>query len=133
MFFRAFALALALGLSSFAQSTPPSASTVAPAEPTNVEAFKKSQLNVVRHGNEVILSWVLPNPTVKQLEIFRNTRDQAPGRTRVGTVRTEPAVFHDILPDDSATYWYWLKITLISGETVNVGAAPTPGGKVWTP
>jgi hypothetical protein len=134
MFFRASALALALSLSASAQSsTQSSASTVAPAEPTNVDAFKKSQLNVVRNGNEVILTWVLPSPTVRQFEIFRNTRDQAPGRVRVGSVRPEPAVFHDVLPDDSATYWYWLKITLISGETVNVGAAPTPGGKVWTP
>jgi hypothetical protein len=133
MFFRASALALALSVSVFAQPSPPSTSAPVSAEPTDVQAFKKSQLNVVRNGNEVILSWVLPNPTVKQLEIFRNTRDQAPGRIRVGAVRTEPAVFHDVLPDDSATYWYWLKLTLVTGEVVNVGAAPTPGGKIWTP
>jgi hypothetical protein len=133
MFFRVSALALVLSLPAFAQSAPPPSSTPAPVEATDVDAFKKSQINVVRNGNEAIISWVLPDAPIRQLEIFRNTRDQAPGRTRAGAVRPAPAVFHDTLPDDDATYWYWLKITLVNGETVNVGPARTPVGKVWTP
>ena len=133
MLLRTPALALALCLSAFAQSAPQSPSAAVAADTTSAEAFRRTRLGVVRNGNEVIISWELPNPTVKGLEIFRNTRDQAPGRTRVATVRTQPNAFHDVLPDDSVTYWYWLKITLLSGETVNVGPVATPDGAVWTP
>lgn len=134
MFPRAIAWALALSSPAFAQ-TPSTVPPPAPA-PTVIgeaEALKGTTLNVARNGNEVIVSWILPKADIKQFEIFRNTRDQAPGRTRAAAVRTDPPVFHDTVADTDTTYWYWLKITLMSGETVNIGPVPTPSPKVWTP
>lgn len=134
MFPRLLAAALALSSTAFAQTSPalPASPPASPAR-TEAELVKSTTLQVARNGNEVIVSWVLPKADIKQFEIFRNTRDQAPGRTRAAAVRTDPPVFHDTVADAQITYWYWLKITLVNGETVNIGPVPTPSAKVWTP
>ena len=126
-------LAAALALQAFAQAAPSIAST-APTEDPTITATRKSELQVARNGKEIIVSWVLPKTTeVKQFEIFRNTRDQAAGRVRAATVRTEPAVYFDAVAETDTTYWYWLKITLKNGQVVNVGPVSTPHPQVWTP
>ncbi len=136
MFPRMIAWALALCAPAFAPltfaaSAPASAAT--PAEIAEAEVVKGTTLTIARNGNEVLVSWLLPKADIKQLEIFRNTRDQAPGRGRVAAVRTEPPVYYDTVAEAETTYWYWLKITLKSGQTVNIGPAPTPAAKVWVP
>ena len=139
MFLRVSALALALCLPALAQSSSAPEPSTAPAQSVGdpaaaeFEAVKKTELNIGRNGDEVIVSWVMPKIEVKGFEIFRNTRDQAPGRTRAATVRAEPPVFFDKVADAETTYWYWLKITLKDGQTVNIGPVRTPDAKVWTP
>lgn len=134
MLLRLSALLAAFALSAFAQPAPPApSSAAAQAADPDVEETRKTALHVARNGNEVIVSWVLPKVEIKQFEIFRNTRDQAQGRTRAAAVRTEPAVYYDSVTDAETTYWYWLKITLKSGQVVNVGPVATPVSKVWTP
>jgi hypothetical protein len=92
------------------------------------------QLHVARNGNEVIVTWVLvPDMDIKQLEIYRNTVKETKGRGRAGAVRATPSIFLDQVPDISVTYWYWLKITLNSGQEINIGPLPTPDATVWTP
>lgn len=91
------------------------------------------QLHVARSGNEVMITWALPPLEIKQFEIFRNTHKDTKGRGRAAAVRTEPAIFLDQVPDLSVTYWYWLKITLASGQVLNVGPVATPDATVWTP
>ncbi len=132
MLIRLLLLASALILPVAAQTAPsaPAPATPPPAQPPPKEAF---QLQVARNDREVILTWTLPKAEIKQFEIMRGIRPEAAGRGRVAAVRTEPAVYYDSVPDSTATYWYWLKITFNGGHIMNVGPVPTPESKVWTP
>ena len=99
-----------------------------------VALLKTSQLHVARNGAEVVVSWDIPaDLAIKGIDVYRNTRDQASGRSRVDFVRPAPAVLRDKVPDAALTYWYWLKIVLVTGETVNIGPVKTPEASVWTP
>ena len=104
--------------------------TFAPSAPAGQEGIK---LHVARSGNDVMVTWELPPIEIKQFEIFRNTHKNPAGRGRAAAVRTEPAVFLDQVPDQTVTYWYWLKITLKDGQIVNIGPVATPDPTVWTP
>lgn len=124
----------AFAASAFAQIPPPvTAPTPAAATPAPAPAPKKMVLEVARTGNEVLLTWTLPEGEVRMLEIMRNTSENAPGRGRVGTTRATVNVFSDTVPDATVTYWYWVKLTRPSGDVVNIGPVATPSAKVWTP
>lgn len=131
MSLRLLALAGLFALPGFAQSVPSAAPSAASS--SSAALIEQCILNVARNGNEVVLSWKLPDADIKQFEIFRNTREQAIGRGRVAAVRIEPAIYYDSVPEPELTYWYWLKITFGSGHVINVGPVTTPAAKVWTP
>lgn len=131
---RHLALLGALAVSAFAQTPPPaSAPTPAPSPAATAPTQKKIVLEVARTGNEVLLTWTLPEGEVRMLEIMRNTTENAQGRGRIGTTRATVNVFSDTVPDTAATYWYWVKITRPSGEIINSNPVATPSAKVWTP
>ncbi len=105
---------------------------VVPAKPGTPEAAQKGTLEVARSGNEILLTWTLPEGEFRTIEIYRNKSEVAAGRERVGSVRTDVRVWHDQVPDQE-TYWYWLKLTRPNGVIVNLGAVATPKAAVWTP
>ena len=105
---------------------------IEPAKPGTPEAAVKGTLEVARSGNEVILTWTLPQGEVRTIEVYRNITNETKGRGRVGAVRTELTVFNDKVPD-AQTYWYWLKLTRPDGTNVNLGPVATPHATVWTP
>jgi hypothetical protein len=105
---------------------------IEPAKPGTPEAAVKGTLEVARSGNEVILTWTLPEGEARALEIYRNTHSDVKGRGRAGSIRADATVFHDKVPDDQ-TYWYWVKITRPNGVIVNLGPVATPSAAVWTP
>lgn len=92
----------------------------APAEP----------LSAVRNGAVVRVSWTLPpsDAGYRAIEIMRNDRSSADGRTRVRAVRAQVTSLEDTVPDPAANYWYWLKLTDADGRLQNIGpvAAPRP-------
>jgi hypothetical protein len=92
-----------------------------------------TRLQVARNSDEVVVTWNLSDLPVKGLDIYRNTSQNTRGRGRLDYVRPTPATFIDKLPDSGATYWYWLKIALTTGESVTIGPVPTPSGFVWSP
>lgn len=105
---------------------------VAPAKPGTPEAAQRGTLEVARSGNEVLLTWTLPEGEIRMIEIYRNKTEVAAGRERVGSVRVDVRTWHDQVPDQE-TYWYWLKLTRPNGVIVNLGAVATPKAAVWTP
>lgn len=113
-------------LSAAAQPAPP-------APVSEVPITKESpKLHVVRNGGEVLLSWELPlSVQARAIEVYRNDTEFVKGRKRVTVTRNDRA--YDILPEAQATYWYWLKILLLDGQTLNVGPVVTPSSTVWTP
>ena len=139
MLARSILVALALALPLAAQPTPsPDAAVPAPAPATTSEddllALKQSaRLHVARNGDEVLLTWELPELRIKGLDIYRNTADSTKGRGRLDFVKAKPSLFTDKVPDPKAVYFYWIKIVLASGETLNVGPVATPSGEVWAP
>lgn len=108
------------------------ASLCAQTSPAIPAAVQKGTLEVARSGNEVLLTWKLPDGEVRSIEIFRNTHSDVKGRGRAGTVRSDVTVFSDRVPDDQI-YWYWIKLMLPNGTHTNIGPVPTPSGAVWTP
>ena len=125
---RLLALFCAFAFPVFAQTT------YVPSAPVGTESSDAMQLFVARSENEVMITWALPkNVEIKSCEIYRNTNAETKGRGRAATVRAEPAVYIDQVADLNVTYWYWLKLTLASGQVVNVGPVPTPAATVWTP
>ncbi len=131
---RILLLAAALALPAAAQ-TPPNTPAPASSAPQTAQVPPASafQLNIARNDREVIVTWVLPEVSIQQLEIMRGIRPEAAGRGRVASVRTSPAVYYDTVPEADTKYWYWLKITLVGGRILNIGPVPTPEAKVWTP
>lgn len=107
-------------------------SYLVPAKPGTPEAATSGTLEVARSGNEVIITWTLPEGEVRTIEIYRNTQAEVKGRGRAGAVRTDVTTFHDKVPDEQ-TYWYWIKLTRPNGVAVNLGPVPTPSATVWQP
>lgn len=100
---------------------------------TAAKAEADGALEVARSGSDVLITWTLPAGDFKQIEIYRNTNNGAPGRTRAAAVRNEPRTYMDKVPDLTVTYWYWLKLTRTTGQIVNIGPVPTPTPTVWQP
>ena len=82
-----------------------------------------------RSGAVVHLSWTLPasESGFRAIEIMRNNEERPTGRTRVRAVRATVTTLEDTVPDATANYWYWLKLTHVDGTIENLGpfAAPT--------
>lgn len=127
MLTRLAALVLLCSLPLDAQSLPPRSSS-APLANTDT-----TRLQVARNNDEVVIAWNLSDLPVKGLDIYRNTSQSTKGRGRLDYVRPAPAAFIDKLPDGGATYWYWLKVALTTGESVTIGPVATPSGFVWSP
>ena len=102
-----------------------------PANPAALEAACK--LSVARNGDEVVVSWALPQVAIKGLDIYRNIQERSAGRTRLDFVHAEPAVYLDKVPAPKAVYWYWIKVVCSDGRIINVGPVATPAADVWTP
>ena len=127
MFIRLAALALVVTLPLDAQSLAPRTSR------TPLTMTDATRLQVARNSDEVIVTWDLSDLPVKGLDIYRNTSQSTKGRGRLDYVRPAPATFIDKLPDSGATYWYWLKVALTTGESITIGPVPTPNGLGWSP
>jgi hypothetical protein len=128
MFTRLTVVVCALNFALFTQSAraEPAADTAA------LEAASK--LLVARNGEEVRVSWELPQGvTIKGVDVYRNTQERAAGRTRLDFVRPQPAVYVDKVPDPKAVYWYSIKVVFTDGRVINVGPMVTPAADVWTP
>lgn len=93
----------------------------------------QTKLTVARTGAEVSIRWELPDVEIRGVDLIRNARKEPKGRDRIASVSKKTIQYIDTVPDASATYWYWLKITLKDGRTVGVGPVPTPDATVWTP
>jgi hypothetical protein len=117
----AIALPMTAALCPAAETSPPAAVPFA----GNIEA--------ARTGNEVLLTWKIPEGNFIRVEIFRNTNSSTAGRGRVNTARTDVTQLLDQVPDLTVKYWYWIKLIRADGTHVNVGPAATPEATVWTP
>ncbi len=106
---------------------------VAPAAPGSANVAVTGSLEVARNENEVLLTWTLPEGDFRQIEIYRNSHQNTTGRGRVTAVRATTTLYHDVVPDLTVTYWYWVKLTRGDGSVVNIGPVPTPDPSVWTP
>ncbi len=85
----------------------------------------------LRTGATVRLSWTLPESAdgYRAIEILRDSDPNPSGRGRVRAVRASVTQLEDTLPNSSADYWYWLKLTAPDGSVANFGpfeATPAP-------
>ena len=94
---------------------------------------RQGRLIIARSGGEVSARWELPDIEVRGVELLRNTQAGPKGRKRVASVSKKSTHYVDTLPDASAAYWYWLKVTLKDGRSVGLGPVATPSAEVWTP
>jgi hypothetical protein len=92
-----------------------------------------SKLQVARNGNEVMVSWELPNVAINGVDIYRNTQERATGRTRLDFARPLPAVYLDKVPDAKTVYWYSIKVVFTDGRSITVGPVVSAPVEVWTP
>ena len=102
---------------------------VVPPPPPPVPAAPTFQ--ALRSGASVRLSWTLPEISdgYRAIEILRDSDPNPAGRGRIRAVRASVTQLDDNLPDPSAEYWYWLKLTAPDGSVTNLGpfaAVPTP-------
>jgi hypothetical protein len=63
-------------------------------------------IDAARNGNEMLLTWKLPEGNFVRVEIYRNTNSSTAGRGRVNTTRTDATQLLDQVPDLTVTYWY---------------------------
>ncbi|HSX84526.1 MAG TPA: hypothetical protein VLE50_03930, partial [Cellvibrio sp.] len=92
-------------------------------EPTYVATVldPKTNLTSSRSDTGISLSWQLQNfPPIRVVEVFRNTRNQASGRTRIFTSAPHEGTLVDELDlIEGTTYWYMFKLTMEDGTTLN--------------
>lgn len=130
-------LALALSPAAVSPLSAAEAKAAAPTEDADASLAEtiraNTKLTVARNGAEVSVTWELPDVEIRGMDLIRNDRKDPKGRDRLAFISKKTPHYIDTVPDASATYWYWLKITLKSGRTVGVGPVPTPDATVWTP
>jgi hypothetical protein len=112
-----------------APSTPP----VAPAKQVTVEPPAEAKLTLARNGADVVVSWSLPPGNYRSIQITRHTQSEPRGRTGVGSVGPSTTSYPDTLPDKTATYWYWIKVTQTDLSVFNVGPVISKPAEVWNP
>lgn len=91
--------------------------------PSPLTAEPAPVLNATRSGSTVKLTWTLPSEAdgYRAIEVMRNTASVAQGRGRIRAVRATVTGIEDTVPDATARYWYWLKLTTTSGTVSNIG------------
>jgi hypothetical protein len=117
----ALALPMTAALCPAAETSPPAAVPFA------------GSIEADRTGNEVLLTWRIPDGEFIRTEIFRNTNSSNAGRGRGTTVRTDVAQLLGQVPDLNVKYRYWIKLSRANSAHVNVGLAATPEASVWQP
>jgi hypothetical protein len=117
----ALALPMTAALCPAAETTPPDA-----------VPFSGS-IEADRTGNEVLLTWRIPDGELIRTEIFRNTNSSTAGRGRVNTARTDVTQLLDQVPDLTVKDWYWIKLIRPDNTHLNIGPVATPEATVWTP
>ncbi len=90
-------------------------------------------LEIARNGQDVSLAWKLPPGSIRQLQIYRNDRNDPSGRTSVATLSSPVEVYLERVPSKDVTYWYWLSITRADGRTDVVGPVSSKPSQVWEP
>lgn len=91
-------------------------------EPAYVATILDPKTNLVssKLSNGISLSWKLQDfPSIRVVEIYRNTRNQASGRTRVIASAPQEGTLVDTGVVAGTTYWYMFKLTMTDGTTVN--------------
>nr|WP_324260106.1 rhamnogalacturonan lyase [Cellvibrio fontiphilus] len=91
-------------------------------EPVYVATILQPKTNLVssKVSNGINLSWQLQDfPAIRTVEIYRNTRAQASGRTRVIASAPQSGTLVDTGVVAGTTYWYMFKLTMSDGTTVN--------------
>ena len=92
-----------------------------------------STLDIARNGVDVSLAWKLPPGQIRQLQIYRNDRNDTAGRTTVATLSSPVEVYLERVPSKDTTYWYWLVITRADGKIDRLGPVSTKASQVWEP
>lgn len=102
---------------------PEPAPVVTTPSPLTSEPAPAPVLNATRSGSTVKLTWTLPSEAdgYRAIEVMRNTASVAQGRGRIRAVRATVTGIEDTVPDTTARYWYWLKLTTTSGTVSNIG------------
>lgn len=91
-------------------------------EPAYVATVLEPKTNLVSNkvSNGISLSWKLQDfPSIRVVELYRNTRNQASGRTRVLASAPQEGTLVDTGVVAGTTYWYMFKLTMTDGTTVN--------------
>lgn len=96
-------------------------------------ALAMSRLEAARADREVSLTWNLPMTSLRQLNLYRHTSDDAAGRTLIATLYPPAKMYLDQVPESNATYWYWLVAVDSDGKNVTYGPTATKSAAVWTP
>jgi hypothetical protein len=92
-----------------------------------------SKLDVARNGDEVSLTWNLPDVGSGHFDLYRHNRETPTGRSRVATLYPPAKLYLDQVPDATATYWYWLVVTDANGKVSTIGPVSSKPATVWTP
>ena len=81
-----------------------------PNAPTDPE---ETNLTTLVNGTDILVSWDLQNfyPEITYLELYRNDKNQAAGRTRVVAGATLSGTYLDENLEPGKTYWYMFKLT----------------------
>jgi hypothetical protein len=113
----------------------PITSALCPAAESTAKAAAPfaGSIEAERTGNEVLLTWKLPEGGFIPVEIYRNTNSSTAGRGRVNTARTDVTQLLDQVPDLTVKYWYWIKLIRPDNTHLNIGPVATPEATVWTP
>lgn len=102
---------------------PEPAPVVTTPSPLTSEPAPAPVLNATHSGSTVKLTWTLPSESdgYRAIEVMRNTASVAQGRGRIRAVRATVTGVEDTVPDTTARYWYWLKLTTANGTVSNIG------------
>lgn len=91
-------------------------------EAVYVATIVELQTNLVSStvSNGIRLNWELQGfPAIRVVEIYRNTRNQTSGRTRIIASAPQEGTSVDAGVVAGTTYWYMFKLTMTDGTIVN--------------
>jgi hypothetical protein len=96
-------------------------------------AVAAPKFEAARSGDEVSLTWNLPEVGAGHFDLYRHNRETPTGRNRVATLYPPTKLYLDQVPDAAATYWYWLVVTDADGKVTTQGPVVSKPAMVWTP
>ncbi|WP_323814897.1 rhamnogalacturonan lyase [Cellvibrio sp. NN19] len=91
-------------------------------QPVYVATILEPKTNLVssKVANGISLNWKLQDfASIRTVEVYRNTLNQASGRTRVLASAPQEGSLVDTNVVAGTTYWYMFKLTMSDGTTVN--------------